>query len=165
MCDTDVTFKPAIVRVTPNLALAPASGDEGEFDAFPLCILPPMPVVELLMIRQLFPPSPAEALAFRWLSWRPAALSSTFPPLTCILSPSPATLNTWQGDKVVDSEVREVFLSIRFFLLQYNHRSAAGLEVFREFLRPALDPPKVSTCLFQCTEEKNTAHVKAHPRL
>ena len=41
--------------VVPSLTLGPASGDEGEFVALPLCIQAPVAVVELLMLQTVFP--------------------------------------------------------------------------------------------------------------
>ena len=115
--------------VTPNLTLA--SGDEGEFTALPLCILPPMPLVELLMIQATLP-----SFTRRNLGFPPTFLknglpephlptsnlySPRLPPCFFTTSPAPTTLTTWQMDKVVNSKVREVSLLFRFFSLQYNH--------------------------------------------
>ena len=43
-------------RENPSLALAPASGDEGEFVAFPLVMNAEKPLVASLMLQAVFPP-------------------------------------------------------------------------------------------------------------
>ena len=108
--------------VTPNLTRAPASGDEVEFTALPLCILPPMPDMELLMIQATLPSFTSKNLGFLptfLKTGRPELhLPSTnlysprLRPCFFTTSPFPTTLTTWQGDNVVNSEGDVLVISL-----------------------------------------------------